>query len=322
MYGEDVELGISFQNSYGTQLQNSVWYVPILSENLSPAIEVPAKQSLRGVYDEGALLEGTRSVESDIEVEAHPVTLGVLLKAALGDPVSTQVESWVTQHVYTPPNDDFDAYAARRPMTITKNLGVGSAMRFYDMIGGGIQLSITNGELLRVTLSVIGGKWDQVAPPSASFLADAQWQWDVTSLGIVGGAAVEGVKSLNINITQPMANHYTLGQGNKFPSHTKRDGFRVTEIDGTILFADQTEFQQFMSQTERHLQFFMRGVTAIQSGYYDELNIDLPAFRYTAYPIDVGGPGMIEVGFNGKAAYHPGSGTSSQITLQNTASGY
>lgn len=320
-YGEDLELGFCFQNSYGTPNVNSLFYLPVLSESISLKKEQLIKQGLRGIYDEGAHREGMNAIDGDIELEAHPIYLGVLLKAALGAPSVTAVGS-VFQHVFIPSQSDFDVYAANPPLTITKNLqDGGSAQQFSDMVVNNVELNMPAGEFLKVKASIMGGSFAQIAAPTATYLDEVDWVWSVSSVQ-VGGVAMAGVKELNVKIDTPMESHYVLGSGDKEPSYIKRSGFRTITVDGTLLFLDQTEFQKFIAQSEEELILTLTGDVEVGSGYYDVLEIKCPNFRHIEHPIEAGGPGQIEVGISAKGVYNVNSGTGVRLMLQNTQSVY
>lgn len=321
-YGQDLELGMCFQNSFGTQLTNSLFFLPVLSENIELKKEQIVKSGLRNVYDDGDVREGNNMTGGDVELEAHPILIGQLLKAVLGSPSTSVVAGAVNHHLFTPSQSDFDQFASGRPFTITKNMGdTGSCQVFYNLVATNLELNIAGGELLKCKMSTIGGDWTQTAAPAATFLTDDDWTWDVTSVQI-SAASVVGIKDMSIKIEQPNETHHTLGQGDKYPSHIKRSGFRTVTIGGTVLFNDQAEFQKFISQSERELIFTLRGATAIQSGYFNTLEVKVPKFRYTEFPLSAGGPGQIEVGINAKGIYSTTSATAIRFSLVNTQTGY
>lgn len=320
-YGQNGYLAISFQNSYGTKLTNSQHFIPIISESVGLNKEQIISESMRGTFDQGAAYEGLNSVDGDIEVEAHPANIGVLLKAVLGDPTTSNVVSFVKQHVYIPSTRDFDKYAAQRPMTIEKYLtDGGSAMQFYDCIGASIEFGVANGELLKAKMSVLGGQFTQVADQAFSFPAHKSWAWDTASVQVAGAAHATFLDA-TITVDNALGNKHTLG-GKKTPQYTKRTGARLVNINGTLLYEDQDDFQNFLSQVEQTLKITFTGGTSIQSGYFDVLTFEFPNFKFTELKPVNPGPGQIEVSFTGQAIYNVNSGTSMKVTLVNTATGY
>ena len=320
-YGMDVSIGICFQNSYGTANVASMHWISQLSEDIAVTKEPLIAQGMRGVYDEGAHYEGLNSVEGGIEAEAHPISLGALLKAAMGNP-TTVTSTGVYAHTFKPRTADFDIYAAGIPCTIVKHLSdAGSAHRFYDMVGGELELSCAAGEFVKAKVGFMGGKYDQVAEIAASYpTGDTLFKWDVTSFS-VGGAAVNVMSDWSLTMSENLANKYVMNVS-KNPGRTKRDGFRTVEIAGTLVFDDQVEYQQYISQSEREMDITLKTVTQIQSGYYETLRIQTPKMRYTEFPLTQNGAGQIEIGFSAKGVYSVSSATALQITLTNSKSGY
>lgn len=320
-YGMKTYLGINFQNSYGTALTTSVYWLPFISEGLSLKKDQIIAEGMRGIFDEGASYEGKNSIEGDIEMEAHPVQMGVLLKAMFGSP-TTVTSSGVYTHTFKPRTADFDNYAASIPLNIVKNLGdTGSAHQYYDMVANKLSFGIANGELYKLSMGVMGGKYSQIAAPAATLpTGDTVFSWNVSSLSLGGSANVD-MKELSVEVDESLENIHTLN-GSKYPSRTKRSGFRKIAISGTLVFDDQTEYQKFVAQTEQNLTVTLTNGTQIQSGYYEAFTIKAPLARYTEFPIAAGGPGKIEVGFTSKANYSTTSATALEIVLVNSKAAY
>lgn len=320
-YGMKSSLGINFQNSYGTTLTSSIYWLPYLSEGLTLKKEQLISEGRRGIFDEGASYEGMNSIEGDIEVEAHPVTLGVLLKAAFGAP-STVTSTGVYTHTFKPRTSDFDAYAANIPLSIVRVPDdTGSAHQYYDMVASKISFGVANGEFQKVTMSVIGGKYSQVAAPTVTLpTGDTNFTWAVASLSL-GGPANADMKELTVEVDESLENIFTLNSA-KTPSRTKRTGYRVINISGTLVFDNQTEYQKFVAQSDQALILTMTTATQIQSGYYESFTVKAPRLRYTEFPISAGDAGKMEVGFTSKADYSTTSATALELVLVNSKAAY
>ncbi len=319
-YGQEGTLQLQFQNSFGTQLTNSLEPIQIISESI--VVEKPPliSQEMKGIFDEGPSYEGLNSIAGDLQIEINNTTLGFLCRAVLGEATVVSSDGLRT-HTFKPATTDFDEFSARTPFTVVKDLSdAGSAQVLYDLVGSTLELSVANGELVKATMGVVGGKYLQEAATTPTFTVDSGWTWDVGSFSL-GGAAISDLADLTVSVDNALANRHTIN-GNKTPSHTKRDGFRTVAINGTMIFTNQTEYQKFIAQSEERLSLFLATGTEAQSGYNESLEIIAPAFRYTAFAPTLGGPNLIEVGFEGMAKYHTGSGTALQITLVNTHLAY
>lgn len=321
-YGLDSQLAICFQNSYGTSLTNSRFGIPYISEGFAVAKELLISENMTGRFDEGAHYEGMNSNEGSIECEADPMALGAMFKAFFGAPTTAASGTALKNHVFKPTTADFDIYAAKVPCTIYKNLGDGgSAHLYYDMVASKLGLSIANGELLKSTIEFIGGKYSQVGSMAVVNPTNRGFTWDACSVSI-GTSAQLTLRDLNIEIEEGIEAKHVVGTA-KTPARIKRSGARTVSVGGTMIFDTQAEYQQFLSQTEREMIVYLQGgTTEIQSGYYNSLKLQIPAFRFTEFKPVAGGPEEIEVGFSGKAVYHTNSAATMYVTLVNTQASY
>lgn len=319
-YGMKTNVGISFQNSYGTALTNSIYWIPYLNEGFAVAKEPLISEAMTGVYDEGAHYEGLNSNDAPLEFEAHPIALGAIFKAMFGAPTSVQSGS-IYAHTFKPRTSDFDTYAAGNPMTLVKDLGdSGSMHQYYDMVASKLSLSVANGEFLKGSIEFMGGKYSQVAAVAATYPTGKGWTWNVASVSLAGTANGD-IKELNIELDEALENHYTLNN-TKTPSRTKRSGRRTLSIGGTIVFDSQSEYQQFLSQSERNLTVNFKGSVEVQSGYTEDLRMIVPLMRYTEFKPVAGEAGKVSVGFTAKGVYSTSSATALHFVLTNTQAAY
>lgn len=320
-YGQKTTLGINFQNSYGTAQVNSLYFLPFISEGFATTKEQLMAMGQRGVFEEGDAYEGMNANEGELELEAHPVLMGVMLKALCGDP-TTVTSAAVYGHTYKLRTSDFDKFAANNPVTVLKDLGdSGSSHQYSDMVLSTLGFNFANGEFLKLTGTFMGGNYSQIAAVAASFPAQAtQFTWDQSSISI-GSSLQADFNQLSVTVEESLENKYTLNN-TKRPSRTKRAGSRVINVEGTLILEDQNEYQEFISQTERELIINVKGASEIQSGYTEEFRINLPGLRLGDFKMVAGGPGQIEVGFTGKAIYSVTSAVAIQFFLQNSQAAY
>ena len=318
-YGQKSQLGISFQDSYGTALQDSIFWIPKLTEGVNIDKPPLIEQNLRGIFDEGAHHEGMNTIGGPLEVEAAPIPLGVMLKCVFGDPVTVTSDALFT-HTFKPRTVDFDKFAANVPVTIEKYVDAGSADLFYDMNGTSIILNIAHSEFMKATVEFVGGSHSQQAATAVSYPATKLWTWDATSVSI-GAVAKPEIMDMTITVNENLEAMGTL-DGTKTPSRIKRTGFRTNEIGGTLKFDDAIEYQHFLDQDERELIMHFEGTTEVQSGYNESLTIKLPLGRWVEFPPAAGGPGEVEVSFGGKGVYSTTSATAIEVELRNSQSAY
>lgn len=323
-YGQKSVVGVIFQNSYGTAGSvSSIHFIPFLSENLKLNIPPMYSENIRGVFDEGDTYEGPRTVDGDIETEAQPIAVGAMLKTVLEETANVNSGAIYTR-TFKPRTSDFggdDGPTANNPVTIYTYLDTGSAMLYSDMNGSALELSLANGEFLKAKVSFVGGTFQQNAAAAASFPSGKRWTWDTASVTF-GGSAVDEVMDLTITIDDGALSAMHTLNNSKYPARVKRTGFRTISVDGTLKFDTQSEYQQFISQSERELIVHCKGVTEIQSGYYESITVKLPLMRYEEAAPTAEGPGQIEMAVTARGKYSVTSGTGLEITHVSTQVAY
>lgn len=300
-------LGITMQQSFGTAYTTGMKFQPFISESLNENIPPIVVEGLRGIYDEGDALEGAHEISGDINFEIDPCMIGYFIKGFCNATsyVATTVDSYYYTHAFMPAQDDFDAMAATPPMTMEAYRDAGSAFQYYDCCINTLSFEFAQGALIKATASVIGAGFTMAAKQTASYEPFSEFTWDQTSISIAG-TAVDEIENLTITMNNNLEAVYTV-DGTKYPNRIQRSGKRTIEISGTILFIDEAEANIFRAQTERRL------VITTQQGC-NAINFDIPSMRYNTFPVNMGGPGKIAVGFSANAKYNAGSGTAIKIT--------
>lgn len=306
-YGMGGAIGITMQQSFGTAYTTGMKFQPFISESLNESIPPVVVEGMRGIYDEGDSLEGPHEISGDISFEVDPCMIGYFLKGFCHSTSyeATTVTSYYYTHEFMPAQDDFDAMAATPPMTIEAYRDAGSAFQYYDCCINTLSFEFAQGALIKSTVGVIGAGFTMAAKQTASYEPFSEFTWDQTSISIAG-TAVDEIQDMTIALNNNLEAVSTI-DGTKYPNRIQRAGKRTVEISGTILFISEAEANVFRAQTERRLV-----ITTQQN--CNAINIDIPSFRYSAFPVNMGGPGKIAVGFSGNAKYNAGSGTAIQIT--------
>lgn len=312
-YGQDADIGISFQNSFGTPLQDSIYWIPMLSEDVGVMKPPLISQSMRGIFEEGDHYQGPNTNEGSISTEINPITIGALFQAAMGAPATSGTGPYT--HIFKPATDDWDEVSAYPPITLTYNMAdAGSSSLFSDMNIAAMELNIANTEFLTANFTFVGGSFSQIADVAASYPVDKEFTWDGTSMS-VAGTAIEDILQLNVKLDSAIVPKHTLNNS-LTPSRLKRSGFRTLSVAGTLLFSNQDEYQEFLSQSERNLT-----VTFVNSAA-DKIELIVPLMRYTEFKPKSDGPGEVEISFSGKGVWSATSATVFQVTLTNDQAAY
>lgn len=318
-YGMDSRLGISFQNSYGTLNTSSMHWLQPISDTISLKKAEIVRKGLRGIYDEGDYKEGNNTVAGDLSVEVDGLSVGALLNAVMGR--TTVTSTGLYTHTFKPRIADHNPLSAEQPFTYHKYMGDGGSAHLYsDLCGDNLDLVIANGQLLTAKMSVVGGTYSQIAAIAAVYGTNPALDWSVSSVSI-GAAARVNVETMTFSFKGALTAKQTLTAG-KYPDRIKRNAARQVDVSGTILFDNQTDLQNFISQTAQRLTVSATGVLAVQSGYNESLTIDVPSFLITDFPQGVPGPGELAVSFKGAGTYNVGSACTCAITVVNTRAGY
>lgn len=324
MYGQNGTFGIAYQESFGVTsapsaaiLTTSLNPIPIIGETLTLNNEDLMSQALKGRFDESESIQGYIEAPGDISAEVTIDTLGIFLKAMMGDP--TQVTSGSLEtYTFEPRTSDFDTYTANNPIAavIALDADNSSAHVFYNLAAQTLEVSVANKELATCKLGVVGGVFTTVAKTAPSYSTDSLYTWDVTSVDI-DGAANADIENISITINEALESSSLL-DGKKSASKIKRNGYRTVDVAGNMLFTSYAEFNEFEQRTERRVQLTMSPGFEVQSGYPESIHIDIPSFRYTTFEANMSGPNLISAAFTGKAKYNTGSGTAITFTLTTT----
>ena len=317
-YGMDGHLGISEQQSGGTAYVDSLDYMPIISEGINETIENLVSEEMKGRYEEGGNYEGMHNIAGDVVVDVHPIAAGKLLKYWFGQSSGSAMDS-AYSHSYKGVTEDWDDKYAVQPLTVEVYRDTGSAYQYHDMLLNQLVFEWNAGALVRCTAGFMGGNFDWIAATVPSYDVGSYFPWDTTSFEL-GGAAIDYATTLTLTLNQNLAAKHTLN-GSKFPSRVKRDGFRTAELSGSFLFESAAQALQFRAQTGQAAIITNVGETTATS-YNNILKFDIPSFLITDFPANIGGPGLIEVGWSGKAVYDTSSATLLEATLVNTVAAY
>lgn len=317
-YGQAGHLGVTFQESFGTSFTDSPYHVPLIAESIGETIHQLVEGNLYGRLAESPYHEGTHEIGGEIRSEAHPLYLGVWLKAALGQAGATLQDSVYT-HEFLPAQADWDGHAAVPPLTLEVHRDAGSAFVYSDMLVSGLTLEVAHGQLLSAAMEVLGGRFARQAASTPAYRPGRPWTWDVVSASY-DGAGIADFRQLSVAFDNQLATQYALS-GGKAPHRIKREGPQQVRVEGTFLLENQLLFSEYVEQAEKRLVVVLTG-EGVGSGYNAELTLDIPRLRLSEVAPQLSGPGQLEVSFSGAGVYDAGSGYALRATLTNTQPAY
>lgn len=320
-YGMNCHIGISFQDSYGTSNVDSMHYFPIISESLTEGIPEVESEAVRGRMEAGDSYEGMHEYAGDIVFDGHPILLGKMLKAWFGQSSGTLSTSHYV-HTFNPVTADFCNLAAVPPMSIEVYRDAGSAHLFSDMLCNQLVIEIAHGAIVKATASMIGANREKASKTTPSYLPGSDYTFDQGSFSFQGSnnGALDTCQAFTVTLNNNLEATGTLNATTR-PSRIKRSGFRTIEVGGTMLFENDDESDHFLNSAQQPVVVTLTG-QQIDGSNRAYLEMDFPSFRYTEYPVNMGGPGLMTVSFSGKAKYNSGSATMATFTMANTLSAY
>lgn len=253
-----------------------------------------------------------------------PRNLNTALAMAVNwSPVTLASSGSVRVLEFLPNTADFDATYVKAPWTMYKQFSdANSAEQFFDLQFGGLSLAFGQGQFLNGTLTLAGGARSPTGIGSANIVPDAGdagqlFPWNVSSISL-GGTALLAQSELTVSLNENMDALYTIN-GTLAPFKYTRTGFREVTVQGTFYMVDRAMLNDFVAGTERRLLITaMNTRTAVQSGYFNTLTIDVPRLKITAFKPGASGPGEVSVSFTGRGVIDPSSNYSLRITTAST----
>ncbi len=241
-----------------------------------------------------------------------------------GAPAATSAK----EHVFTPikvHTDEFHDDCPLRPYTLEvyKDDG-GNAFQFLGAVVNKLSLSFsTTDKILKATLGIIARDFGKIPKTGPSLEPTNPFLWSDARIFIANkDAAVDieevtdrcnDLESFKVDFDNNCIAKFALNNtaiARKFIFN----GYMAIPVNFVVDFVSQTEFDYFRAGTERQFIIILDGdVIKPDNGeptFKFRLRIDMPLVRYTAYPINTGGPGRLSAAVVGKAKY---SGTGSWL---------
>ena len=253
MYGQLSHVLWQQQSSLNALLATSLQTLPVINENLHLNIEPLPQTGNYKRFAESPYEEGKHFVDGTIEMDAHGIAMGWLIKAAMGR-VETTSGTGIQTHAFVPLVDSyFDSRAALPPNTIEISRDTGSAFRYFDMLVNRLSFEGANGELLKVTADFLGADMIRSDPATPIYAPTADiFIWDQASVSFNAKEVVD-LRNFTVNLNNNLEALYVITTS-KTPYRIRRGKFEA-EITGTMVFDTHSYMQAFEAQSE--LSFFI-----------------------------------------------------------------
>jgi len=236
--------------------------------------------------------------------------------------VVTSAAASAKDHVFTPVQTDFHADCTLPPYTLEvyRDQANDKAWQYKGSVVNTLSLSFGTGDkILKATAGIIAKEEAEITKEAVSLETTNPFTWNQAAIKI---ATVDHdyLEDFTLNIDNKLVGVFSLNEAS-YIRKIIRDGVRTFDFSFTTDFVDKTEYDLFMLGTEQAFQIIFTGAEC-ESGYNYALQIDIPAMRYTAYPVNTGGPGRLTVGVSGKAKYSTSDGYAVKVTLTNLETSY
>ena len=327
MFGGQTTVQIARQASGGTAITTMTSFHPIphLSATLETAIAELGMDSMRNRFDEGPVQQGLISVQGDVGFRWQPEIIPVFFYGLTNVISSTNATpgSVSATHWFVPIQTEFDDNLSVQPWTIEEYKDGQRAHQYTDSLLSRLTLEIAGGQLLRGTGTYMARVSSEKAQTAPTYRTGVEVTWNQASVSL-GGAGWPSFETLTFVFDNALEFVTTL-DGTQSPRRIRRSGFRTCRVSGTIdlpVNSISGLFPDFRAGTERTLVVTVEGGTAISSGGFNRLKVDIPTFRYSAKRYNVTGPGRVTVGFDGRAVYNVGSAMLFLLSAQNSFTSY
>ncbi len=324
-YGAQVKFGIARQASAGTAVTDATSFhgLGFVSHDIGLEKDELVSQNLTGVFAQGAVYDGVNRVQGTYEVEVTPRNLNATLAAAVNySPVSVTSAS-IRTLTWLPNTVDFSSTLVKAPFTVYSQFSdSNSAEQYYDCQFGQLEFQVSNGQFLKMRATCNGGSRTPTGVGSAAIGAQAAdvgllFPWNVCSISL-GGVAVQETSDITVTFNENIEPLYT-NNASLNPYKFTRSGFQEVTVAGTLFIASRTLFNNFVTGTQARLLItLMNTRTAIQSGYFNTLVIDVPQLKFTQFKLPVSGVGEVSVPFQGRGVLDPSSSYALQIVTITT----
>lgn len=303
--------GLKRESTWGSGGAATVFF-ELLSENLTLNKDRFDYKNIIGTLAQPDDLAGVNRVAGGIVVAANPANIGYLLMSTFNTVTTTSLTAALWKHIYKQPtnsNSAFSTACPTVPYTAEIFRDVTTATQYTGLVANNISFNFTPNQDVRVTADFIGRGTSPVSAQVATFPNSplTPFTFDQCSVSL-GGSATARIENLTVSVNNNFEGIPSLNNS-KDIAKIKRTGPQMVSISGTIDYEDQTEYNDFVNQTERQLI-----VTATMGASF-QMILNMPRIVYTAFPLGQGGRGRNIVSFTGKAFYHTGSATGIAVTL-------
>jgi hypothetical protein len=327
IYGKRSHLGITYQQSFDQipDFTSSAQMIPNVRHNIAVNRPHIIQENMRGIYDEGESYRGPHEVTGEIESEAHPITMGYMFDAFFGDATVTTSDN-IHTHEWKPNTSPFDGVGGssfKRPFGLIQQgvvvAGGATVNYYYNLVANTLELSVSEGELLKTKLTYMGGTdGENTDSYTETYLTSTErFSWDMCTI-----SENHPISEFTVTFEDPIEPKYYLNTS-VWPSKNVLSGRRRISFSGVMHYENNSYYQKFIDKDEVTLQLTIEDTaTEIQSGYYNKMHLTIYKARIETVEANATGAGETMLSFSGNAHYSSAQAGNMSLTLTNTKSSY
>lgn len=324
-YGAQIKFGIARQATEGAAVTVATSFhpLPLLSEDIGWEFNELISENLTGRFEQGASFIGTSKINGTMEFEVTPRNIGAMLAAVVNHAPATVTSAAAKFYTFLPNTTDFSTTLVKAPFTVYKQFSdANSAESFYDCQFSQLEVTVAQGQFLKARSTVTTGKRSPNGVGSLNVVPDAAdvgrlFPWNVSSVSY-GGSGLSTMSEVTVSLNESVEALYSIN-GSTDPFKAARSGFREVTVNGTFYMNDRAILNNFVAGTQARLLLTLTSTVAqIQSGYFNQLTIDVPQLKITQFKPGASGPGEVSVSFTGRGVIDPSSAYSIQYVLTNS----
>ncbi len=288
-------------------------FVDVASEDLKTTHDWIMPE-LAGARWKRHAIKGTVKVGGSVDAYAQFDTLGDFLLAALGAVSTAQPDPAnapsVFKHEFTPA-EALPSYTLIVASEIT-------GRKFLGCVCSSLELSVAPGELLGLSLEVVGQREEATTPGEPSWSNEPYVSFSDLAECQVGGEPV-ALEALTLTISNGLADD-AFELGSRYLPDVPVQGLEITgSFD--LRFRDRTHLDRFLAGEETSLYLRFEG-PEIEGGLRYALELHMPRIIYKAAGANISARERLVERVEFEAIYDPAAGYVLKAVLQNREAGY
>lgn len=354
--GSGGQIALNRSDSLYLAMDSADIWSNFVSEGLEHTLNELEEGSITGNKDAPPSHKGLDFGEGDIQLEPDPNALGHWMRGVYGqssgsllthaDSTGTNSTSFAGfptfQHAFLPIQAAVDERNFLPPYSIMVYKDVGSAFQFNGAQIHGIEFGYQAEQLVTATVNVMARDVKRIERTAgiealAKVAAGSRpWVWDMASIETTSGADTgftslfvnQNYEAFNSNLNIPLEG-VALLDGTKQYAEYQVNEFRRMNINGTLSFRNQDEYDRFIAYNNRSFRITATNVNSVSqlmgnpdSAHYPTLQLDIPQFKFLSWSAPVSGPNRLQTSFTAKAERDPSSSYMTEAFLTNVTSLY